>query len=122
MLSKADKAWQTTSIAAEVLQELTVQQSLAQADAGKLARERLDRMINELRELSRDGGKIKFETLNNKAGQVSAAARGEQISGDNRLEPIVVDDEHFMWKFNGEYWKDELGFYRFKIRSKCPRK
>ncbi len=122
MLEKADKAWQTTSIAAEVLQELTVQQSLAQADAGKLARERLDRLVNELRELSRDGGKIKYETLNNKAGQVSAKARGEQISGDNRLEPIVIDDEHFMWKFNGEYWKDELGFYRFRVRSKCPTK
>jgi hypothetical protein len=27
-----------------------------------------------------------------------------------------------MWKFNGEYWKDELGYYRFKIRSKCPKK
>ena len=27
-----------------------------------------------------------------------------------------------MWKFNGEYWKDELGFYRFKIASKCPAK
>ena len=121
MLEKSDKAWQTTSIAAEVLQELTVQQSLAQADAGKLARERLERLNTELRELGRDGGgEIKIETLNNKAGQVSAKAKGEQISGGNRLEPIVVDDEHFMWKFNGEYWKDELGFYRFRVRSKCP--
>ncbi len=120
MLDKADAAWQTTSISAEVLQELTVQQSLAQADAGKLARERLERLSKELRELSRDGLKIKLETLNNKAGQVSASAQGEQISGNNRLEPIVIDDEHFMWKFNGEYWKDELGFYRFRVRSKCP--
>ncbi|MCP4446312.1 MAG: tetratricopeptide repeat protein [Myxococcales bacterium] len=120
MLEKADKAWQTTSIAAEVLQELTVQQSLAQADAGKLARERIERLSKELRELSRDGLKIKLETLENKAGQVSASARGQQISGHNRLEPIVIDDEHFMWKFNGEYWKDELGFYRFRVRSKCP--
>lgn len=120
MLEKADKAWQTTSISAEVLQELTVQQSLAQADAGKLARERIERLNTELRELSRDGLKIKLETLENKAGQVSASARGQQISGNNRLEPIVIDDEHFMWKFNGEYWKDELGFYRFRVRSKCP--
>ncbi len=120
MLERADKAWQTTSISAEVLQELTVQQSLAEADAGKLARERIERLNKELRELSRDGLKIKLETLENKAGQVSASARGQQISGNNRLEPIVIDDEHFMWKFNGEYWKDELGFYRFRVRSKCP--
>ena len=122
MLEKAEQSWKTTRIAAEVLQELTVQKSLAEADAGRLARERIKRLEDELRELSRDGIKIRIETLNSKAGQISAEARGEQISGDNRPEPIVVDDEHFMWKFNGEYWKDELGFYRFKIRSKCPRK
>ena len=29
MLQKSDKAWQTTQVAAEVLQELTVQQSVA---------------------------------------------------------------------------------------------
>jgi tetratricopeptide (TPR) repeat protein len=122
MLEKADKGWATTRVRGEVEQELTVQKSLAQADAGKLARERIRRLSDELRELSRDGRKIRIETLNSKAGQIDAQARGEQISGDHRQEPIVVDDEHFLWKFNGEYWKDELGYYRFKIRSRCPAK
>jgi len=122
MLEKADKSWMTTRVASEVLQELTVQKSLAQADAGKLARERIKRLSDELRELSRDGRKVRIETLNQKAGQIDAKARGEQISGDHQTEPINVDDEHFLWKFNGEYWKDELGFYRFKIRSRCPKK
>jgi len=122
LFERADKQWATTRIGNEVLQELTVQKSLAQADAGKLARERIKRMAEELRELSRDGRKIRIETLNNKAGQIDAQARGEQISGDHRQEAIVVDDEHFLWKFNGEYWKDELGYYRFKIRSRCPTK
>ena len=27
----------------------------------------------------------------------------------HKEEPIIVDDEHFQWKFDGEYWKDELG-------------
>jgi tetratricopeptide (TPR) repeat protein len=122
MLEKSDQSWQTTRIASEVLQELTVQKSLAEADAGKLARERIERLASELRELSNDGRKIRYETLEAQAGNISAAARGERIDPNNRPERIVVDDEHFMWKFNGEYWKDELGFYRFKIRSKCPAK
>ena len=122
MRAEADASWVNTRVAGEVEAELTVQKSLAQADAGKLARERIKRLADELRELSRDGRKIRIETLNNKAGQIDATARGEQISGDHRQEPIVVDDEHFLWKFNGEYWKDELGYYRFKIRSRCPKK
>jgi hypothetical protein len=34
---------------------------------------------------------------------------------------IVPDDEHLYWPFDGQYWKDELGYYRFKIRSVCTR-
>jgi len=122
MLQKADQAWQTTAIAGEVLAQLTLQQSLAKADAGKLARERVERLMDELREWSRDGLKIRIQVLEAKAGNVTAQAKGEQISGSHKEEPIIVDDEHFMWKFNGEYWKDELGYYRFRIRSKCPEK
>lgn len=121
MLQKADKAWQTTQVAAEVLQELTVQQSVAAADAGKVARDRVGRLARELGALSRDGSKIKFEILEAKGNRLSAEAAGTRVSADHKEEPIIVDDEHFQWKFNGEYWKDELGYYRFKIRSRCPK-
>ncbi|MDQ3364551.1 MAG: hypothetical protein M3680_03900 [Myxococcota bacterium] len=121
MLQKSDKAWQTTQVASEVLQELTVQQSVAAADAGKVARDRIDRLARELGTLARDGSKIKFEILNAKAEKLSAEALKTRVSSNTKEEPIVVDDEHFQWKFNGEYWKDELGYYRFKIRSRCPK-
>lgn len=121
MLQASDKAWQTTQVAAEVLQELTVQQSVAQADAGKVAKDRVDRLARELGSLARDGVKIQYEILNAKAEKLSAEAVGTRISGNHKEEPIIVDDEHFQWRFNGEYWKDELGYYRFKIRSRCPK-
>jgi hypothetical protein len=122
MLQKSDKAWQTTQVAAEVLQELTVSQSVAAAQAGQVARDRISRLSRELGALSRDGSKIKFEILEAKGNKLSAEARGKQVSANTREEPIIVDDEHFQWRFNGEYWKDELGYYRFKIRSRCPKK
>jgi tetratricopeptide (TPR) repeat protein len=121
MLQKSDKAWQTTQVAAEVLQELTVQQSVAAADAGKVARDRVARLSRELGALSRNGSKIKFEILEAKGNRLSAQAAGTRVSADHKEEPIVIDDEHFQWKFDGEYWKDELGYYRFKIRSRCPK-
>lgn len=121
MLQKSDKAWQTTRVAGEVLQELTVQQSVAAADAGKVARDRVARLARELGAMSRDGSKIKFEILEAKGNRLTAEAAGTRVAADHREEPIIVDDEHFQWKFNGEYWKDELGYYRFKIRSRCPK-
>ncbi len=121
MLQKSDKAWQTTQVASEVNQELTVQQSVAAADAGKVARDRVSRLARELGSLARDGSKIKYEILQAKGDKMSAEAAGARISSKTKEEPIIVDDEHFQWKFDGEYWKDELGYYRFKIRSRCPK-
>src|SRR5205085_11502447 len=48
----ADKAWQTTSVAADVLQELTLQQSLGMAELGKLVRDRLDKLATHLTTLA----------------------------------------------------------------------
>jgi len=121
MLQKSDKAWQQTHVATDVLAELTLQQSVASGDAGKVARDRVARLAKELGALSRDGSKIKIEILEAKGNRLTAEAAGTRVSADHREEPIIVDDEHFQWKFDGEYWKDELGYYRFKIRSRCPK-
>lgn len=122
-LSNSDKAWQTTQVAADLNAELTVQKSLADGQAGKVARSRVKRLYDELGVLKRDGVKVKFEILNGMSEKVANEALAkERVSADHKEEAIVIDDEHFKWKFNGEYWKDELGYYRFKIASKCPKK
>lgn len=121
ILAKSDKAWQTTKVSADILADLDLQKSVAEAQAGKVARDRIKRLASELQALSRDGSKIRFEILQGKGDKISNEALGIRVAAGEKVEPIVVDDEHFLWKFNGEYWKDELGYYRFRIRSKCPR-
>ncbi len=121
ILASSDKAWQTTKVSGDVLQDLTLQKSVAESQAGKVARDRVKRLASELMALSRDGSKIRFEILQGKGDKISNESLGIRVAAGSKVEPIVVDDEHFLWKFNGEYWKDELGYYRFRIRSKCPR-
>ena len=48
LVQRSDRAWQTTPAAADVLQELTVQQSLAAADVGALARTRISQLATGL--------------------------------------------------------------------------
>jgi tetratricopeptide (TPR) repeat protein len=115
----ADKAWKTTRIASDVLQDLTVQSSLAADTAGGLARERLARLESELTDLQIQAGAVKVSILEARIGRKQAELAGQEVSADNPPEPIIVDDEHQTWNFNGEYWKDELGFYRYRISSQC---
>jgi len=35
---------------------------------------------------------------------------------------VNPDEEHVLWPFTGEYWRDELGFYRAVVMSACGRK
>lgn len=53
LLRASDKAFQTTRIAAEILQELTVMQAVASADAGKIARDRIERLAKAVPELTK---------------------------------------------------------------------
>jgi hypothetical protein len=48
------------------------------------------------------------------SGQISK----EEAINSGRIKP---DDEHVIWPFDGEYWRDELGFYRQVVTSKCAK-
>jgi hypothetical protein len=57
-LASSDRAWQTTKVASDVLQELTVMKSVTDANAGKLARDRLVRVRHELTQLLHSPAKL----------------------------------------------------------------
>ncbi|MGZ3404923.1 MAG: tetratricopeptide repeat protein [Polyangia bacterium] len=124
-IDKADPAWKSTAVAGNILQDLTLQKSLAANDAGQLARTRLQRLAAEIQDLTKQAIKIEYETLNGLKGALTAGVAGEQQAAINpnakNYNNIVIDDEHQQWPFKGEYWKDELGYYRFRVANKCGR-
>ena len=123
---KADAAWRSTSIAQTVFADLTLQRSLAVNEAGDLARRRIKRLTEELSQLIKRVIKIEFEILQGEKGElehevIEERDRGAVTAGNKPIEDIRADDEHVIWPFVGEYWRDELGYYRVKIRNKCQR-
>ncbi len=119
----ADPAWKATAIAGVVLQDLTLQKSLAQNEAGGLAQRRLLRVSQEIQELIKQAIKVEYETINGQKDKLEASLRNEQVVPANYTEQVHItpDDEHYFWPFDGQYWRDELGYYRFKIKSACTR-
>ena len=123
---KSDAAWRSTSIAQTVFADLTLQRSLAVNEAGDLARRRIKRLTEELSQLIKRVIKIEFEILQGEKGElehevIEERDRGATTAGNKPILEIRADDEHEMWPFVGEYWRDELGYYRVKIRNKCQR-
>ncbi len=117
-LDRADKSWKTSDIAREIKEDLEFQKSNAQPEAGKLARQRVLRLDNELTRLVLQYGDVKIEIDNLKLKKVTARAM-TQKSPKVKVLGVTVDDEHVIWPFSGAYWQDELGYYRFVVRSSC---
>ena len=122
---KADVAWKSTAVANNIFSDIGVNRALMVNEAGEMARKRIERLVGEFAALTVRVTKIKYEILDGEKRQEEEDLRAEQQkSRDRKAKEIVtinVDDEHQFWPFTGEYWRDELGYYRYKLANKCGR-
>lgn len=119
---KAPPAFTNSPLGADVKDAMQLARDIAVRNAGQLARERYQRNLDELNEHLRDSAKILIDITSAKRNQLDAAIAGSQITVQESERNIVKpDEEHVIWPFDGEYWRDELGFYRQTITSKCGR-
>ena len=122
---KSEAGWKSTSIAQAVFADLTLQRSLAVNEAGDLARRRMISLTRELDQLTKRVIKIEYEIIQGERGtvegEISTESEANRTVSKRRAEDIRVDDEHIVWPFTGEYWRDELGYYRVKVANKCAK-
>jgi tetratricopeptide (TPR) repeat protein len=122
---KADPSWKTTAVANNIFSDIGVNRALMVNEAGEMARKRIERLVGEFAALHTRVIKIKFEILEGEKRQEEEDLRSEAAKDRARkaqqIGTIVVDDEHQFWPFTGEYWRDELGYYRYKLMNKCGR-
>ncbi|RVU44783.1 hypothetical protein EA187_09590 [Lujinxingia sediminis] len=117
-------SWKTSTLGDSLLQEAAIARSFAVSDAGQLAQQRLERVIGELEGLVSQQKRILFEVARSERGEIEAELRaGMQLDdrGPGDGPSLDITDEHLYWEFDGEYWKDELGFYFFNVKSECRR-
>ncbi len=122
---RADVAWKSTAVANAVYTDVTLQRSLVVNEAGELARQRVSRLLSEMAQLMKRVIKIEYEILQGEKGSLEQEiVQEQQIQGSGKSKEIGnvrVDDEHEFWPFTGEYWRDELGYYRFRLTNKCEK-
>ncbi len=92
------------------------------AEEGGRVRARAAAAEAELREMLQDIELTRIDLLTLESQLYSRAAQGEKIElGDpiGRLRKLRKAGR-WVWPFQGEYWQDELGYYRVDTRSECP--
>jgi len=121
-LNQSPQEFQGSSLGSRILQDIFVAKSFAVDQTGDLARGRYNRLIDELLELMNQVDTVELEIATFQRGQLSQEMQEQQtqVARSGGLE-VEVDEEHQMWPFDGEYWRDELGFYRQQVTSQCGR-
>jgi len=121
-LTQAPAEFQNSSLGARILQDVAVAKSFAIDQTGELARTRYERLIDELADLSNQVDTVDLEIATYQRGQLDQELQEQmteaQRSGGGDVE---VDEEHQLWPFDGEYWRDELGYYRQQVTNQCGR-
>ncbi len=119
---KAPASFRDAKVADLVKDSVHDARELAVRNAGDLARGRYERNLADLNEQLRNGQKILIDITAAQRNQLDQAIQGGQVTAEESKANIVrPDEEHVIWPFQGEYWRDELGFYRQTITSKCGR-
>jgi hypothetical protein len=119
---KSPNSFKGSKVADLVKDSVHDARELAIRNAGDLAKARYERNLSDLNEQLRNGQKILIDITAAQRNQLDQAIQGAQVTAEESKANIVKpDDEHVIWPFNGEYWRDELGFYRQTITSKCGR-
>ena len=119
---KAPSNFQESPLGNDTKDALQLARDIAVRNTGQLAKDRYQRNLDELNEQLRDSAKILIDITAAQRNQLDQAIAGAQVTQQESKANIVKpDEEHVIWPFDGEYWRDELGFYRQTITSKCGR-
>ncbi len=105
--------FKSAGVGERVTEDLDLALSQAREATGAEARTRITGMIKEIKDLKIEMIKVQYEILEKRKQQKSL----EQYPG--KPQKPEIDAEHEIYKYNGEYWQDELGYYRYEVTSIC---
>ena len=120
---KAPDVFRNSALGGDVLDSIQFARDLTIRNAGTLARDRFRRYLDELNEHLRNGTKILVDVTAEQRRKINELAGiGYVVQRDAYAYGTVKsDDEHILWPFDGEHWRDELGFYRQVVKSNCSK-
>ncbi len=120
LFKSQDAGFKSSDLGNDITDALDLAREVAVRKAGTLARDRYQRYLDELNEHLRDSQKILIDITAAERNKIDTQALGIMTKEETDIYGVVEqDDEHELWPFNGEYWRDELGFYRQVVVSKC---
>ena len=89
--------------------------------AGQLAKNRVVEAYKSLKRFDDQSEVLRFESTKGEKELIEAGLDRKKILDSQRLyRPPMPGSDWEYWRFEGEFWSDEIGSYRYTLKNGCP--
>lgn len=89
--------------------------------AGKTVQQHLRRIEADIADIDGQAEILKFEMAKREKDLLESGHDKEKVLAEQPLyRPAMPPKGVEYWQFEGEFWPDELGFYRYTLKNACP--
>ncbi len=122
-LKKMPPMFINSTAGVRIQQDINTAKAVAIDNTGNLARSRYERTLSEIQNFLNEATRVEIEILKALRGEIERelATESEQVGPDSQSARISSDAEHVLWPYEGEFWRDELGYYKQPISNHCGR-
>ncbi len=116
-----NQGWRAAKLSNELVTYLDQNRAGLEQLAGRFAKNRLAEAYRNVKYFADQGEIIRFET--SKAEKELAEAGIDQsrvLKGQTLYRPKMPAENWNYWKFQGEFWRDEIGYYQYTLKRGCP--
>lgn len=120
-LIDANQGWKAAKLSNEAITYVDTNRGILEQVAGNFAKRRLVEAYRTIKGFSDQAEIIRFE--NAKAEKELAETGVDQravLRKQTLYRPAMPAENWNYWKFQGEFWRDEIGYYQYTLKKGCP--
>lgn len=122
-MNSLPSSWRSSSVGQYSRKVLTTRLNKAKQKAGRIVRNHLLNIKEQLIELIEQEGFARYEMINGQKETLKKRIAGKELTGkqvdDSRMRSFYIQNGYEYWPFRGEYWLDELGNYHYVGTQSC---
>lgn len=117
----ATSGWQGSKIGPDLVDRLDQLKGTLTTTAGTLAKNRLAEALATVKSHSDNAEIIRFELSKaEKEVYESGIDQAKILDAQTLYRPQMPAEDWNYWKFQGEFWIDEIGYYQYTLKRGCP--
>ncbi len=116
-----NQSWRAAKLSTELITYLDQNRGTLEQVAGNFAKARLTEAYKTIKGFSDQAEIIRFETA--KAEKEVAETGVDQaalLRKQSIYRPGMPAENWNYWRFEGEFWRDEIGYYQYTLKKACP--